>query len=1066
MRRFFAMLLAVLTVASLLCAMPIMAEGTDPRTSKFDGTQSDEAMNGLIITEILVNSKSGTMRDDTPTGESAAVFSSPDAMDYIEVYNAGDEPVNMFNYVILSAPYRDFTGESKDSGSNTATTPYKFTYMNTIKTGDIHSTANGAKADVKTYNNACSNYNDINYGVVNPGEIAVIWYWSAATDTACSDLGYSIGAMREGDERTFPYFRDYYGMDSETKIFVTNAKVSNTQVDQFQTLEYNYVYALADKSYKFEDAAITVQKVAGGGETRTLSNKIACMASYTTYNGVGIVTTQNMDEMSAYYVPSACAPDLVNENAKKVAELEDKLADYKACADYVEADCAFSYRETAIISFTEEPSPGGMPSWQWQYIEAGANLNHNPDPDPGEDVSFGYGLPYIDQMAWARAEAKVAEMVDPDNNGKKLPGITGAKDELTGNKDMAVEAQAAKTKELYNKLMDCYISDWLNANGDAENTLIVGADGRLITTKTDETYDWIAKADEYMNQKYLITLSNGNVGFVETKKDYDGYLTWLYEYYNPTCRGYGIIPQIRINGTTLEWEISYNRGVSWSGLGVKAVGTGIKTPVLRINGDTWFWEISYDGGITWASLEKKPSDVISPKLRINGYVWEISYDNGQTWVSLDVMAIANIIPQVCVDATTKEWNISYDGGKTWSTLGVKAVGGNLTTPVMTVNSDGYWAVSYDGEATWTALDIEGEDVLSPKLRIGAENYWEISCDEGTTWESLEVKAKENIAPQLCINSVSGMWEISYDRGTTWTSLGVKAVGDNVLKPLLRVNEDTECWEVSYDNGETWTLIEASPDVVTPKLRINKATGMWELSDDNGVTWRSLNVQANGTVTPKLRINTSTNMWEVSYDAGETWTSLGVKATGTAGTNGNTPQLRVNGITGMWEVSYDNGVSWQSTNTKAQGPQGTAGVAPRVRINVNTGMWEVTYNNGATWTSLGVSALGEDGVSPELRVNVNTNMWEISYDGGRTWTSLGVVAVGKDGEDGEDGKNGTDGKDGRDGRDGEKGATGADGKDGKDGANGVAIAAIGVGGASAAGVIGLVVSSLLKRRKLI
>ncbi len=519
MRKFLAALLAVMMIASVFAAMPIMAEEAAARTSKFDGTKSDEAMNGLIITEILVNSKAGTQRDDQPSGESAAVFSSPDAMDYIEVYNAGDEPVNMFNYVILSAPYRDFTGESKDSGSNTATTPYKFTYMNTIKTGDIHSTANGAKADVKTYNNSCSNYSDTSYGQINPGEIAIIWYWNTATDTACSDLGYSVGAMREGDERTFPYFRDYHRMDSETKIFVTNAKVSNTQVDQFHTLEYNYVYALADKSYKFEDAAITVQKVAGGSETRTLSSKISCMASYSTYNGVGIVTTQNMDDVSAYYVPSACAPDLVNENAKKVAELEK--TEYKAVADYVEADCALSYRETAIISFTEEPSPGSMPSWQWKYIETGANLNHNPDPDPGEDESFGYGLPYIDQMAWARAEAKVAAMVDPDNHGEKLPGITGVKDELTGDKNMTTEAQAAKTKELYNKLMDCYVSDWLDANGDVANALIVGEDGRLITTKTGEAYNWVAKADEYMKESYLASISqNTNTGYTEAKKDY------------------------------------------------------------------------------------------------------------------------------------------------------------------------------------------------------------------------------------------------------------------------------------------------------------------------------------------------------------------------------------------------------------------------------------------------------------------------------------------------------------------------------------------------------------------
>ncbi len=85
----------------------------------------------------------------------------------------------------------------------------------------------------------------------------------------------------------------------------------------------------------------------------------------------------------------------------------------------------------------------------------------------------------------------------------------------------------------------------------------------------------------------------------------------------------GITPQLRINPDTNEWEVSYDGGLTWISLGVKATGengtdgqdgtdgsdgtdgqdgTDGITPQLRINPDTNMWEISYDEGVTWISL--------------------------------------------------------------------------------------------------------------------------------------------------------------------------------------------------------------------------------------------------------------------------------------------------------------------------------------------------------------------------------------------------------------------------------------------------------------------------------
>ncbi len=962
MHKFLALLLAAVMMIGVFSAMPIFAtEAMVAATAvdTIDGTESDETFRDLIITEILINSKSDTWRDDYSDDESVTVFSSPDAMDYIEVYNAGDRPVNIYDYCILSAPYRDFTGESKESGSNANAIPYKFTYKNIIYEGDIHSTASGAKSDPKTYKNSCTN--PLGAGEILPGETAVIWYWTAQTDTACFDKGYSLGRTDENG-RTFAYFRDYYGMDSKTKIFVTNAKASAVQNSQtgddwFGSLEYDYIYALAKATYNETQPAITAEPDKNGNVVRALTStaqtNLRCFAAYTTYNSVGIVNTQNMDNVSAYYVPSNCAPDLINQNNQKVAELEQTT--YTPFADYVQAGCALSYRETAIISFTEEPSPGGMPSWQWQYIEQSASLEHDPD-----NYIFGYGLAYIDQYVFDRAESLVFAMTQYENHGEWLWSITGKPYGVKGDRNMTAQEKAEKLMEFYDQLMDCYVSDWLDADGNAANTEIVGADGRLITTKTGETYDWVAKADAYMKATCVPALHDVTTGYTEIKTDYTkGFVDrkalsqkWM-----------KVIPQTRINEATKIWEISYDEGVTWTSLGVKAVGDSVKTPILRSN--SYFWEVSYDGGASWDYLPWSATSVPSPRLRINTdtNVWEISYDMGETWSSLWVKAIANIVPRVCINAATSEWEISYDMGETWESLGVLAVGDRTLTPTMRVNeTKRRWEISYNDGESWTLIDGLPSAVTMPKLRINeTTGYWEYSADEGSTWSSLYTRANGYVVPRFRIHAQTDEWEISYDGGVAWKTLGVKATGADGTVPKVRINAEARVWEVSYDNGASWQSLGVSSEV------------------KNGIL-------------PKLRINSETDQWEISYDDGEVWQSLGVVATGKTP---SVPQMRINGITGYWEISYDDGGAWKSLEVRAVGENG---IMPQLQINDKNNEWEVTYDGGTTWTTLGVKATGAQGASPKLRVNRNNNEWEISYDDGSTWTSLGVDAFEKEQEE--------------------------------------------------------------------
>ena len=67
----------------------------------------------------------------------------------------------------------------------------------------------------------------------------------------------------------------------------------------------------------------------------------------------------------------------------------------------------------------------------------------------------------------------------------------------------------------------------------------------------------------------------------------------------------GKTPQMRINATSKNWEVSYDDGTTWTDTGVKstgadgAPGTNGKTPQMRVNPTSNHWEVSYDDGTTW-----------------------------------------------------------------------------------------------------------------------------------------------------------------------------------------------------------------------------------------------------------------------------------------------------------------------------------------------------------------------------------------------------------------------------------------------------------------------------------
>jgi len=125
---------------------------------------------------------------------------------------------------------------------------------------------------------------------------------------------------------------------------------------------------------------------------------------------------------------------------------------------------------------------------------------------------------------------------------------------------------------------------------------------------------------------------------------------------------------MRINGESFIWEVSFDGGVTWNSTGVLALGQrgadgrdgrdgrdgkdgadgkDAIPAMMRINPTSLEWELSYDGGTTWLST-------------------------GQT--SRGETGAAGITPQVRINAESYEWETSLDGGTTWQSTGMTAQG--------------------------------------------------------------------------------------------------------------------------------------------------------------------------------------------------------------------------------------------------------------------------------------------------------------------------------------------------------------------------------------------------------
>ena len=197
MRKLLAAALAVLMLCGVFAAFPASAAGSTS-VKTIDGTTASDYNNAdLVVTEVMVNSKSNVDKyNDIADTLSTSKTSSYDCFDYVEIYNKGDEAVNLYDYSLLRRANNGVTPLYKTEGT--------FDRKNYIAPGTIYQAAYGVDPSLKANYCDVTNPNSVTYDAskpaseqlhwLQPGEFAVIWFWTAQCDTVSKDNKKSMAA--------------------------------------------------------------------------------------------------------------------------------------------------------------------------------------------------------------------------------------------------------------------------------------------------------------------------------------------------------------------------------------------------------------------------------------------------------------------------------------------------------------------------------------------------------------------------------------------------------------------------------------------------------------------------------------------------------------------------------------------------------------------------------------------------------------------------------------------------------------------------------------------------------
>ncbi len=381
MRKLFAILLAVLMLTSILAVVPASAATTTGPS--------------LVITEILHNSK--YVNSDSE---------SSDPFSYWEIYNNGDESINLYNYSLAMSPL--FPRKPSTSSAFYTTwdlweTEKTFLSIANIKPNSILGSNDSKPTSGIQFENAPMQ-------TLEPGETAVIWLVNDASIKAVNDYvaakKWTAGAD-SAKEAFFDFYTSNFGTSSYNELFEdtynpTNAKLYMVWAGSGAT-DSDTGLAVSDKIYHTDcssaegymygivaNTMTTADKAVVDG---ALSEKVMALARF---GGDTVSWSASQANTSTAYAPSYCKPGyyIANEKANGNTEVED-YADYKA-AGATEYDAESGILQPSAIAtpgalmkiqhayFAADKLAGATDGWADAYIEKYLTVLFPEDDDIGE----------------------------------------------------------------------------------------------------------------------------------------------------------------------------------------------------------------------------------------------------------------------------------------------------------------------------------------------------------------------------------------------------------------------------------------------------------------------------------------------------------------------------------------------------------------------------------------------------------------------------------------------------------------------------------------------------------
>ena len=372
MRKFLAALLAVVMLAATLAVIPVAAEtALQPyEQSTTDGSTINDVPT-LVVTEMMAD-----------TTNTAGNNSSANAFQYIEVYNSGEDAVNLYNLALA----RSSTKFSTDSWRKNQ----MFDAMTPINPGNVYT---GMSASDQTQE--CVNPNT---AVLQPGHFAIIWFWNDAAIQASKELNdgvaapVSLGAKVNGV--THKGFRDHYnrlqgaGSVSDDLLIVavyagsdTDATLHPFSLNAEQASSFMYAFVKDETGnsfdYKSEKAYKSTYNKLDKTTTYERNDKVVCLWEHS----VGTVVADSAAEgLASTYIPANVTPYFYN--AQQIAFGNEEQGENH---NSYEAGLVESFKEFALVSKTEKkiekvegvdtqvlnyaPTVGYMDAWQWACVD-------------------------------------------------------------------------------------------------------------------------------------------------------------------------------------------------------------------------------------------------------------------------------------------------------------------------------------------------------------------------------------------------------------------------------------------------------------------------------------------------------------------------------------------------------------------------------------------------------------------------------------------------------------------------------------------------------------------------